>query len=71
MKKLAYPPEVRNAWIADPSLPISVTAPLEAVIQITAAILGKKIRDVVVMILDRPRNQPYIEEVRRAEHRYA
>jgi fructose-1,6-bisphosphatase II len=36
------------------------------VIQITAEILGEKIRDVVVMILDRPRNQPFIEEVRRA-----
>jgi fructose-1,6-bisphosphatase II len=39
---------------------------LGEVIQITAEILGKKIRDVVVMILDRPRNQPYIDEVRRA-----
>ncbi|MGH7226115.1 MAG: fructose-bisphosphatase class II, partial [Gemmataceae bacterium] len=65
MKKLAYPPEVRNAWVADPSIPISVTTPLGEVIQITAAILGKKVRDVVVMVLDRPRNQPFIEEVRR------
>ncbi len=66
LKKLAYPPEVRKAWVADPSIPIRVTTPLGKVIQITADILGKKIRDVVVMILDRPRNQPYIEEVRRA-----
>lgn len=65
MKKLAYPPEVRKAWIADPSLPVSVTAPLSDVIQVTAKILGKNPRDVVVMILDRPRNEPYIEEVRR------
>jgi fructose-1,6-bisphosphatase II len=65
MKKLAYPPEVRKAWVADPSLPISVRAPLAEVIQVTAAILGKKPRDVVVMILDRPRNREYIEAVRR------
>lgn len=66
MKKLAYPPEVRNAWVADPSIPISVTTPLEQVIRITAEILNKKIRDVVVMILDRPRNQPFIDQVRHA-----
>ncbi|MBL8819424.1 MAG: fructose-bisphosphatase class II family protein [Planctomyces sp.] len=66
MKKLAYPPEVRKAWMADPSIPVSVNAPLADVIHITAEILGKNPRDVVVMILDRPRNQPYIEEVRRA-----
>jgi fructose-1,6-bisphosphatase II len=66
LKKLAYPSSVRKAWIADRSLPISVDAPLAEVIQITARILGKSIRDVVVMILDRPRNQTYIDEVRRA-----
>jgi fructose-1,6-bisphosphatase II len=65
MKKLAYPSKVRQAWIADPSLPICVDAPLSEVIGITAKILGKNPRDVVVMILDRPRNQPYIDEVRR------
>ncbi len=65
MKKLAYPPKVRQAWVADPSLPISVDAPLSEVIRITAQILGKTLRDVVVMILDRPRNQPFIDEVRR------
>ncbi|MFN0053795.1 MAG: class II fructose-bisphosphatase [Planctomycetales bacterium] len=65
LKKLAYPPEVRKAWVADPSLPISVDAPLSEVIATTATLLGKNVRDVVVMILDRPRNQTYIDEVRR------
>jgi fructose-1,6-bisphosphatase II len=65
LKKLAYPPEVRRAWVADPSLPISVDAPLADVIATTARLLGKNIRDVVVMILDRPRNQLFIDEVRR------
>jgi fructose-1,6-bisphosphatase II len=35
------------------------------VISTTAKLLGKNIRDVVVMILDRPRNQALIDEVRR------
>jgi fructose-1,6-bisphosphatase II len=65
LKKLAYPPEVRRAWIADPALPIDVRAPLAEVIRVTAGILGKDVRDVVVMVLDRPRNQPFIDEVRR------
>src|ERR1022692_1166655 len=60
LQKLAYPPKVRRAWVNDPSLPIGVDAPLAEVIQVTAKILGKNIRDVVVMVLDRPRNQPYI-----------
>lgn len=65
LNKLAYPAEVRKAWMADPSLPISVDAPLSEVIAVTAKILGKQVRDVTVMILDRFRNQPYIDEVRR------
>jgi fructose-1,6-bisphosphatase II len=66
MKKLAYPSAVRHAWMNDPKLPIDVRAPLIEVIEVTARILGKNIRDVVVMILDRPRNEEYIDEVRRA-----
>jgi hypothetical protein len=47
------------------SLPISVEAPTEEVIKITAKILGKDVRDVVVMVLDRPRNAVYVDAVRR------
>jgi fructose-1,6-bisphosphatase II len=65
LKKLAYPPKVRQAWVADPKLPISVDAPLAEVIRITGRIIGKSVRDVVVMVLDRPRNQAFIDEVRR------
>ena len=43
MKKLTYPKAVRQAWINDRSLPISVDAPLAEVIGITAKILGKKV----------------------------
>lgn len=65
MTKLAYPLAVREAWIKDPSLPIDVDAPISEVIDVTAKILGKDTRDVVVCVLDRPRNQPLIDEVRR------
>lgn len=65
MQKLAYPLEVRRAWMADPSLPIDVDAPIEEVIEVTARILGKEVRDVTVCVLDRPRNYPLIEAIRR------
>ncbi|GAB4170567.1 MAG: class II fructose-bisphosphatase [Terrimicrobiaceae bacterium] len=65
MKKLAYPLAVRKAWIQDPKLPIDIDAPIEEVIDVTAKILGKEVRDVVVCALDRPRNQDLIDSVRR------
>jgi fructose-1,6-bisphosphatase II len=65
MKKLAYPLAVRKAWLADNSLPVSIDAPIEEVIDITAKILEKEVRDVVVCVLDRPRNEQLIEDIRR------
>ena len=65
MQKLAYPLEVRQAWMKDPKLPIHVDAPIGEVIDITAQILGKEVRDVMVCVLDRPRNQPFIDAIRR------
>jgi fructose-1,6-bisphosphatase II len=65
MKKLAYPLRVRQAWMKDPSLPIDINAPIEEVITVTSKILGKEVRDVVVCVLDRPRNQDLIDAVRR------
>lgn len=64
MNKLCYPEEVRLAWIADPSLPIDINAPISEVIKATAKILKKNVRDITVMVLDRPRNQYIIDEVR-------
>jgi len=57
---------VRDALVADPKLPIHVNAPIEEVIRVSADILKKGIRDVVVMVLDRPRNHEVIESVRRS-----
>ena len=65
MKKLAYPLEVRRAWMQDPTLPIDIDAPIEDVIDITARILKKEVRDVVVCVLDRDRNGELIEAIRR------
>jgi fructose-1,6-bisphosphatase II len=65
MKKLAYPLQVRRAWMKDPKLPIDIDAPIEEVIDVTAKILGKEVRDVVVCVLDRPRNYELIEAIRR------
>ncbi len=65
MKKLAYPLQVRQAWMKDPSLPIDIDAPIEEVIDVTAKILGKEVRDVVICVLDRPRNADLIESIRR------
>jgi fructose-1,6-bisphosphatase II len=65
LKKLAYPLQVRKAWMKDPSLPIDINAPIEEVIEVTAKILGKEVRDVVVCVLDRPRNHDLIEAIRR------
>jgi fructose-1,6-bisphosphatase II len=65
MQKLAYPLEVRKAWVADPSLPIDIDAPIADVIDVTARILGKEVRDVMVCVLDRPRNEQLVEDIRR------
>jgi fructose-1,6-bisphosphatase II len=64
MKKLAYPSIVRKAWIDDPMLPLDINAPISEVIKLTARLLNKSVRDVVVMLLDRPRNAYLIEEIR-------
>ena len=64
MNKLAYPQAVRKAWMADPSLPVSVEAPIGEVLKTTAKILNKDVRDVVVVVLDRPRNQQLIDDIR-------
>lgn len=65
MDKLAYPPAVRDAYVDDPSL-ISLDRPIEETIDTVAGILGKLKRDVVIMVLDRPRNQKLIDGIRRA-----
>lgn len=65
MKKLAYGPEIvrymlRNAGASSMMLNAPVSANIEAV----AAILKKRVQDVVVLIMDRPRHNELIKEIR-------
>lgn len=65
MKKLAYGPEVvrymlRNAGATTMMLNAPVAANVEAV----AEILKKRVQDVVVLIMDRPRHENLVKEVR-------
>ncbi len=65
MRKLAYGPEVvrhiqRNAGIRSISLNYPVAANIEAV----ADILKKRVQDVVVLVMDRPRHESLVKEIR-------
>ena len=64
MDKLACPEAVRLAWMENPSLPISLDVPLAEVIKCSAKILGKETSNMIVMVLDRPRNKRHIDAVR-------
>ena len=64
--KIAYGPSVAQALTKqDPSANF-LDAPLEDTLQRIAKILHKRVGELVVLVLDRPRNQPFIESIRRA-----
>ena len=64
--KIAYGPSVAQALAKqDPSANF-LDAPLEDTLQRIAKILHKRVGELVVLVLDRPRNQPFIESIRRA-----
>jgi fructose-1,6-bisphosphatase II len=65
MKKLAYGPEVvrymlRNAGATS----VMLNGPLAANIEAVAAILKKRVQDVVVLVMDRPRHDAIVAEIR-------
>jgi fructose-1,6-bisphosphatase II len=62
--KLAFGPDVVNA-LANGLPPIALDDPLEVVLRRVAEALGKRVGDVVVVMLNRPRHAAYIAEVRR------
>jgi len=64
MNKIAYPAVVRDAWIKDPSLPISPDAPIDEFLKASAKLIGKPVKDLVIMCLDRPRNEYIVEAIR-------
>jgi fructose-1,6-bisphosphatase II len=60
MDKIAVGPA-----IAESDVSIRMDAPLETNLSIVAGQLRKRVRDLVVVVLDRPRHQPIIDELRR------
>ncbi len=60
MDKIAVGPKVRNGTGM-----VCLDLPVQKNIEIIALKLNKRVRDVVVSVLDRPRNQPLIDEIRR------
>jgi fructose-1,6-bisphosphatase II len=66
MRKLAYSATVGAACRSDPSLTLDIDAPFHEVIDRTAHALKKKAHDIVVICLDRPRNQTIIDGAREA-----
>jgi len=66
VEKLSFGPKVSQA-ISDSLIPpITLDLPFEHTLDLAAEALGKRIGELVVVILDRPRNQHYIDSVRRA-----
>lgn len=65
VEKIAYGPEVARAISKNDLAPIRLDAPFYRTLVIAATALKKRISDLVVVLLDRPRNQPYIDIVRK------
>ncbi|MBV7339350.1 fructose-bisphosphatase class II family protein [Chloroflexi bacterium TSY] len=64
LDKLSYGQTIRDAFVRDPSLPLSVDSPPDETIKLAARLLSKEIKDVVITAMDRPRNAHVIETVR-------
>lgn len=66
VEKLAYGAAIAEA-IAQKSIPpLDLDMPLEDVLKFSAQVLDKRITDLVLVVLDRPRNEKYVEIVRRS-----
>jgi len=63
-EKLAYGPAVQEAIAATRIPQISLAMDFAEVMTYAAAALKKRISDLVIVVLDRPRNQKYVEIVR-------
>jgi fructose-1,6-bisphosphatase II len=64
VEKIAYGPQVAEAIRKNDLAPIRLDAPFHRSLVVAATALKKRISDLVVVLLDRPRNQPYIDTVR-------
>ncbi len=64
VEKLCYGPRVARAIRAGRIPEITLDTPFVRTLELAAEALGKRTGEIVVTILDRPRNQPYIDAVR-------
>lgn len=64
-EKLAYGPTVAEAMRKDRRLRFDLDTPVEEIVRRTAKIRGKNVREVVVVVLDRPRHEKIIRSVRK------
>lgn len=65
VEKIAYGPDVASAITKNDLAPIRLDSPFYRTLVIAATALNKRISDLVVVVLDRPRNQSYIDTVRK------
>lgn len=63
-EKLAYGPQVAREMEKSKSMRFTLDTPVEEIIAKTAQMRGKHVREVVVVILDRPRHEKMIKAVR-------
>jgi fructose-1,6-bisphosphatase II len=65
MMKLAYGPEVIRSMKKAGIDTIRLESPIEETLITVARALGKRVQDVVIMMLDRPRHKEIVAEIRR------
>ena len=65
-EKLAYGPDVAAAMARDPALAFTLDTPVAQILASVAAALGKNVKQVYVVVLDRPRHAKIIAEIRAA-----
>lgn len=63
-EKLAYGPQVAQAMEKNKALRFDLDTPVEEIVRKTAKMRGKNVREVVVVVLDRPRHEKIIAAVR-------
>lgn len=64
-EKLAYGPHVVREMQKSKAMRFTLDTPVEEIVRKTAAMCGKSVREVVVVVLDRPRHEKIIAAVRK------
>lgn len=63
-EKLAYGPQVAEAMKMDKWMRFHLDSPIDEIIEKTARMLGKNMKQVVTVVLDRPRHEKIIKTIR-------